>query len=149
MLTVQEAEVQRRCDRNRKRSKRRPIYCPIHQCYIDSVSQKYGLFADKPGQLQARGVKRKESMMLVAAKTAVSLAGEWIEAFWCEECQETKWYHVRKDSSKYTIAVVPTELWQQAVGVINPHQNPSVSEFTYRQSCIPGGKTIKDFRVMN
>ncbi|MFM5897611.1 MAG: hypothetical protein ACKO8W_08925 [Dolichospermum sp.] len=141
--------MQKRCDKNRKRSQRRAIYCPIHNCYMDSVSQKYRLFTEKPGQLQERGIARREAMILVAAKTTVSLAGEWIEAFWCEECQATKWYHVRKDDTKYKISIVPMELWQQATGVINPHQNPSVSEFTYRQSCIPGGKTIKDFQMMD
>jgi hypothetical protein len=141
--------VQKRCDRNRKRSKRRSIYCPIHGCYIDSVSQKYGLFAEKAGQLQERGIKRKEAMMLVAAKTTISLEGEWIEGFWCEECQETKWYHIHKDGNKYGISIAPPELWQQATGVINPHQNPSVSEFTHRQSQIPGGNSVKDFRMIN
>jgi hypothetical protein len=50
----EEAEVQRRCDRNRNRSKRRAIYCPVHNCYMDSMSQKYSLFAERPGQLQER-----------------------------------------------------------------------------------------------
>ena len=68
---------------------------------MDSVSQKYGLFAEKPGQLQARGIARREAMILVAAKTTVSLEGEWLEAFWCQECQETRWYHVHKLNSKY------------------------------------------------
>jgi hypothetical protein len=75
LFTDQEAKVQKRCDRNRKRSQRRAIHCPIHNCYIDSVSQKYGLFAEQPGQLQARGIPRREAMLLVAAKTTVSLQG--------------------------------------------------------------------------
>lgn len=65
--------MQRRCDRNRKRSKRRAIYCPIHGCYLDSVSQKYPLFADRPGQLQQRGIGRQTALFLVANKTAVPL----------------------------------------------------------------------------
>jgi hypothetical protein len=141
--------VQRRCDRNRKRSKRRAIYCPIHGCYMDSVSQKYGLFAQQAGQLQQRGIGRKEAMILVAAKTTVSLEGEWLEAFWCEECQEKQWYHVHKRESKYNLSLAPAELWQQATGVIDPHRNPSVGEFTYRQSRTMGGHTVKDFWIMN
>ncbi|NEO42597.1 MAG: hypothetical protein F6J90_42290 [Moorea sp. SIOASIH] len=43
-----------RRERNRKRSKRRAIFCPIHRCYLDSVSQKYRLFADRAGQLMQR-----------------------------------------------------------------------------------------------
>jgi len=141
--------VQRRCDKNRKRSQRRAIYCPIHNCYIDSVSQKYGLFAEQPGQLQKRGIARREAMILVAAKTTVSLHGEWLEAFWCKDCQETKWYHVHKHGTTYNLAIAPEELWRQATGVIDPHRNPSVGEFTYRQSRTLGGKSVKDFSVMN
>jgi hypothetical protein len=139
--------VQKRCDRNRNRSKRRAIYCPVHNCYMDSMSQKYSLFAERPGQLQERGIRRREALMLVAAKTAVPLEGEWLEAFWCEDCQETKWYHVRKRESVYELSLAPTELWQQATGVINPHRNPSVSEFTFKQSRVVGGNNIKDFWI--
>ena len=92
-----EAELQRRCDRNRKRSKRRAIYCPAHGCYLDSVSQKHSLFAHKPEQLQQRGIGRMSALLLIASDTAVSLPGEWLEAFWCTECQETKWYYVPQD----------------------------------------------------
>jgi hypothetical protein len=116
---------------------------------MDSVSQKYGLFAQQAGQLQQRGMRRKEAMILVAAKTTVSLEGEWLEAFWCEECQEKQWYHVHKRESKYNLSLAPAELWQQATGVIDPHRNPSVGEFTYRQSRTMGGHTVKDFWIMN
>nr|WP_199290899.1 MULTISPECIES: hypothetical protein [unclassified Anabaena] len=149
LVNDQEAKVQKRCDRNRKRSKRRAIYCPIHNCYIDSVSQKYGLFTEQAGQLQKRGISRREAMILVNTKTTVSLHGEWLEAFWCEECQETKWYHVYKHESRYELSLAPAELWQQATGVIHPHLNPSVGEFTYRQSRMLGDKSVKDFRVIN
>ncbi|MEA5620660.1 hypothetical protein VB711_22870 [Cronbergia sp. UHCC 0137] len=141
--------MQRRCDRNRNRSKRRAIYCPIHGCYLDSVSQKYRLFAQTPGQLQERGVKRREALMLVAAKTTIPLDGEWLEGFWCEECQETKWYHVRKHQSNYELSIAPLELWQQATGVIHPHHNPSVGEFTLRQSRMLGYNGVKDFGFIN
>lgn len=131
--------MRKRCNRNRNRSKRRAIYCPIHKCYINSVSQKYPLFADKAGQLQQRGVKRRYALILVASKTAVSLTGEWLEGFWCEECQETTWYHVRKRENSYQLSVAPPELWQQAAGLTYPGGNPSVSEFSRKQA---SGKTI-------
>ena len=92
--------MQRRCDRNRKRSKRRAIYCPIHSCYVDSVSQKYKMFADQAGQLQQRGMSRRNALMLIANQTAVPIGGEWLEAFWCQECQQTKWYYVRQGSDR-------------------------------------------------
>lgn len=141
----QEAELQKRCDRNRKRSKRRAIYCPIHKCYLESVSPKYSLYADQAGQLQQRGVSRRDALMLVASKTAVSLNGEWLEAFWCPICQEKQWYHVRRRDMTYEVSLAPVELWQQVGGVIHPHGNPSVSEFTRRQSKATTFQGIKDF----
>jgi hypothetical protein len=141
--------LQRRCDRNRKRSKRRAIYCPIHECYLDSVSQKYQIYADQSGQLQQRGISRRNALMLVASQTAVPLEGEWIEAFWCKECQQTTWYYVRKTGDRtYTIAPAPPELWQQATGVISPDGNPSVGEFTRRQARCLSHNSIKDFKFV-
>ncbi len=125
----------KRCNRNRNRSKKRAIYCPIHGCYLDSVSQKYPLFADRVGQLQERGMSQRSAMMLIANKTTVSLQGEWLEAFWCEECQQTKWYRVRKvEERKYIVSIAPREIWQQVDGVFYPKGNPSVGEFTQRHA---------------
>ncbi|WP_026087512.1 hypothetical protein ACF3DV_20095 [Chlorogloeopsis fritschii PCC 9212] len=149
--------MQRRCDRNRKRSKRRAIYCPVHGCHLDSVSQKYPLFADRSGQLQQRWMGRQSALLLLASKTAVSLEGEWLEAFWCDRCQETKWYHVQCHLSKdtpqqiraYKASVASPELWQQAIGVLHPDGNPSVSEFTRRHARMVSHKSSKDFRTVN
>ncbi len=141
--------MQRRCDRNRKRSKRRAIYCPVHGCYLESVSQKYSLFADRAGQLQQRGISRQKALMLVANQAAVSLAGEWLEAFWCPQCQESKWYHVKKrDAQTYDVSVAPMELWKQAIGVVDPEGNPSVGEFTRRHARMMTYK-IADFQFHN
>jgi hypothetical protein len=137
--------LQRRCDQNRKRSKRRAIYCPLHECHIHSVSQKYTLFTDRVEHLQQRGITRRDALMLVANKTTVPLDGEWLEAFWCDDCQETKWYHVRKYEGRYELTIVPAELWQQAVGVIQAQGNPSVGEFTRRQSRMTKYGGVKDF----
>jgi hypothetical protein len=127
--------LQKRCDRNRKRSKRRAIYCPIHHCYLDSVSQKYPLFTDRAGQLQQRGMNRRDALLLIADRTAVPLQGEWLEAFWCNRCQKTKWYHVcKKGDCAYTVSTASKELWCQVSGIIHPSGNPSVSEFTQRQA---------------
>lgn len=133
LLTLENPNRERH-KRNRKRSKRRSIYCPIHACYLDSVSQKYLLFASQISELRQRGISRKNALQLIAELTAVPLQNEWIEAFWCQHCQETKWYHVRKLDTYYAISIAPPELWQSATGVIDPYGNPSVSEFTKRQS---------------
>jgi hypothetical protein len=125
---------ERRCDRNRKRSKRRAIYCLVHRCYLDSVSQKYYLYANHPGELQKRGIGKQKAHLLIATKTNVPLNGEWLEAFWCEECQKTEWYRVKKHFATYSVVIASAELWQQAMGVINPEGNPSVGEFTRRHA---------------
>ncbi|NMG06329.1 hypothetical protein [Brasilonema sp. UFV-L1] len=126
--------MHKRCDRNRKRSKRRAIYCPTHQCYLNSMSQKYPLFADRAEQLHQRGISRQKALMLMAKKTAISLDCEWLEAFWCEQCNESKWYHVKKQACIYHVSVASPELWRQAVGVIHLEGNPSVGEFTRRHA---------------
>jgi hypothetical protein len=141
--------LQRRCDRNRKRSKRRAIYCPIHGNPLESVSQKYSLYADQAEQLQQRGMGRRQAMMTISTRSTVSLLGEWIEAFWCDECQTTEWYYVRKlENHRYEIRLAPGELWGQAVGVIHPNGNPSVSEFTRNQSRMGHHPSVKDFRAI-
>jgi hypothetical protein len=73
--------------------------------------------------------------MLVASHTAVPLQNEWLEAFWCEQCQETYWYHVQKMGDRsYEICLAPNKLWQQSSGVIHPEGNVSVGEYTRRQA---------------
>ena len=126
--------MKRRCDRNRKRSKRRAIYCPLHGCYLDSSSQKHPLFADKIEHLRERGHSHRNASMVVKTYGTVPLLGEWLEAFWCPECQETKWYHIHKEERKYDVYLASPELWQQVSGVIDPRGNVSVSEFTLRQA---------------
>ncbi|WP_265266429.1 hypothetical protein [Spirulina subsalsa] len=112
------------------------------------MSQKYTLYTESPGTLQSRGISRLSALMLVASHTAVPLVGEWLEAFWCNECQETRWYYVRKVGERvYEVQLAPRELWMQATGVINPEGNPSVGEFTRRQARA-ANSGIRDFRLM-
>lgn len=141
--------MQKRCDRNRKRSKRRAIYCPLHGCYLDSVSQKHSLYASQVEHLQQHGVGRRNALMLMAAQTAVLLDNEWLESFWCDLCQETKWYHVRYCNRTYHVSLAPQELWQRAVGTICSEGNPSVGEFTRRQARMSGYSFSKQFKFIN
>lgn len=140
--------MQKRCERNRKRSKRRGIYCLIDGGYLDSVSQKYLLYANKVEQLQKQGVGRRNALMLVANQSVVVLSNEWIEAFWCDRCQETKWYHIRKIDTSYHVAPAPQELWQRAVGTIDSEGNPSVGEFTRRQARMTGYRAAQQFNFI-
>jgi hypothetical protein len=141
--------VEKRCDRNRKRSQRRAIFCPIHHCYIHSTSQKYSLFADQAEHLQQRGFERRYALMAVAQQTTVALTGEWLEEFWCDHCQSKTWYHVHKCDRVYNLSVARPQLWQQATGVIDPHGNPSVSEFSRHQARMADHKGIKDFSFVS
>ena len=126
--------MQNRCGRNRQRPKRRAIYCPVHKCSLESVSQKYQLYADSPEHLQQSGVGKRSAQMLISAQGSVTLNGEWLEKFWCSSCQESNWYHIRKCLSTYQCNVAPREMWQRAVGVSDPQGNPSVGEFTRRHA---------------
>jgi hypothetical protein len=144
MANAKEGQKRRRCDRNRKRSKRRAIYCPVHQCYLDSVSRKYPLFAHTPGQLRERGLGRQSASLVVATYGTIPLPDEWLEEFWCQECQATNWYHVRRQGGGvYSISIAPAELWQQATGVVHPQGNVSVGEFTRRQARMTGIHGLK------
>ena len=126
--------MQRRCDRNRKRSRRRAIYCPEHGCYIDSVSQKYPIYADRPEHLREQGMSKKTATLVFADHTAVR-TNSWVEAFWCPECEAVQWYVVRKtDTRVFEVSPVPRGLWERMEGAIDPFGNPSVSEFTRKQS---------------
>lgn len=146
----------KRCERNRNRSKRRAIYCPIHGCYLDSASRKFQLYADKPEQLRQRGMGNKKALTLIQSHTAVPIVGEWLEAFWCRECDEKAWYHVRRGSHaenshtrvKYDIRLAPQTLWQQATGVIQPNGNPSVGEFTRKSARASSYTGVKGFRYL-
>jgi hypothetical protein len=135
--------------RNRRRSQRRAIFCPVHDCYMDSVSQKYSMYAETAGQLQERGIGRKTAILLMATNTTVPLTGEWLEAFWCEHCQQTEWYHVKKVGDRaYSLSAAPGELWQQVQGVTHPRGNPSVSEFTLKASRMAGHQGMRQYRFV-
>jgi hypothetical protein len=106
------------------------------------------LFADQARQLQSQGLGRRHALMLIASHTTVPLEGEWLEEFWCDQCQRKNWYHVRKRDRTYEVALAPVELWQQVNGVIFPDGNPSVSEFTRRHARMVGYGGVKDFRFV-
>ena len=95
---------------------------------MDSASRKHSLFADKPEHLQQRGMKRLSALTLIQSYTAVPISDEWLEAFWCQDCQTKSWYHVRRHENPqsqgakyhYELSLAPETLWRQASGVIQP-----------------------------
>jgi hypothetical protein len=149
MVRASEGLSGQRRSRNRKRSKRRAIFCPVHNCYLDSVSQKYPLYADRAGQLQERGIGRQSAQLIVDTYGSVTLQGEWLEAFWCSHCAAVNWYHIQLYQGRhYHVKPLTPELWQQAIGVINPQGNPTVSEFTRRQARMNGIHGLKTFNFV-
>lgn len=89
---------------------------------------------------------RRTALTLMANQETVSLTGEWLEAFWCDQCQASQWYHVRKtDEHHYELALAPEHLWLQASGVILPTGNPTVGEFTRRHARQTRFGDSKDF----
>ena len=140
--------------KKKSRSKRRSIYCPVHNCYLDSVSRKYHLFAAEASQLQSRGMRLATAQMVINTHTTVSLQGEWLEALWCDQCQTTSWYHIRKTGDVpsdrqrqrlYEVSLAPDKLWQTVGGVIHPNGNPSVGEFTRMSAKMTGYQGVKAF----
>jgi hypothetical protein len=91
---------------------------------------KYPLYADQLEQMRERGFSRKNAMMLLTQYSSIVLQGEWLEEFWCSDCQSKYWYHVQYQGDCYVVKLAPYQLWQHASGVIDPNGNPSVGEFT-------------------
>jgi hypothetical protein len=126
--------------RNRSRSKRRQIFCPIHNCYLDSVSPKHSLFAHQVEHLREAGFGRATAALLMQEYTTVDLNGQWLEKFWCEDCGTAEWYRVQryqkdgKGVAQYHLSLADRSLWERVAGVTHPDGNPSVGEFTRRQS---------------
>ena len=107
--------MQVRKRRNRNRSRRRAIYCLIHSYHLDSVSQKGWLYTDKAEHLQTQRLGLKALLSVISSYTTVSIDNERLEAFWCEGCQQGKWYWVaRPPENDYTLNGIPKNLWQQA-----------------------------------
>jgi hypothetical protein len=122
--------------RNRKRPRAggRQICCPVHGCRIESVSQKHPLFAETREQLREHGVSGRQAALLLRGGVA-PLQNVWLEAFWCSECQQSRWYRVHKLEGEYHVIEAQVELWKRSIGTIDPNcSNPSVGEFTRREA---------------
>jgi hypothetical protein len=51
---------------------------------------------------------RRTALLVVATHRSVLLDGEWLEEFWCDQCDEARWYHVRRLGDRaYDAAVAP------------------------------------------
>jgi hypothetical protein len=79
----------------------------------------------------------------------VPLHDEWLEAFWCEGCATTSWWHVKRhEPLLYSLQPVSRDLWELASGVIRPEGNPTVSQFTRRQARAAGVTGMRQYRYL-
>lgn len=137
--------------RKRKRSKRRELLCPRHpEQKLYSVSAKYHLYVTEVCQLMLRGLsKRRSDELLAAFNRVLPLNGEWLECFWCDQCECSSWWHVKRlDPQDYTLSPIPRELWEQATGVIRAEGNPTVSDFSRRQARATGVTGLRQYRFL-
>jgi 6-phosphogluconate dehydrogenase (decarboxylating) len=77
------------------------------------------------------------------------LNGEWLECFWCDHCETSSWWHVKRhEGLDYTLSPVPRELWEQGTGVIRAEGNPTVSDFSRRQARATGVTGLRQYRFL-
>ncbi|MGB3292872.1 MAG: hypothetical protein WBB01_07800 [Phormidesmis sp.] len=106
-------QKQKRAARNRKRSKRRAILCPVHTCHLESRSPKYKLSVEQIRQLTAQATIDTGTEADNQKQLREVLQAEWIETFWCAECQQQGWYHIREVSPRcYKVELASAELCQ-------------------------------------
>jgi hypothetical protein len=145
------SELGEQTQRSRRRPRRRELFCPSHpEQKLISVSGKHHLYLTDVGQLVIRGLSRKKADEILAAFNHVlPLNDEWLECFWCDDCQNSVWWHVkRKDRLSHSLHPAPRELWEQATGVIRPEGNPTISEFSRRHARASGVSGRRQFRFL-
>ena len=136
--------------RNR-RPRRRQVLCPIHpEEPLISVSPKHMLYITDSGPLVLAGIgKHRANEILEAYNHALSIGNEWLECFWCDRCQASKWWHVtRRDRIIHELTPINRELWERASGVIRPEGNPTVGEFTRKNARANGVIGAKQYRFL-
>ncbi len=124
-----------RGDRLRRRSKKRGIFCLVHpQVFLESRSRKLRLFAIEEGQLSAKSKRKGSIQKVLASNGAQVIQGEWLEQFWCCECNSTAWYHVTQSEQNFILSPALSSLWKQVTGVGWPGHNPTVSQYSQKQA---------------
>lgn len=106
----------RRSTRNRKRSKRRAIFCDTHNCYLESMSPKYWVnnTSAEHQMLNMTVQEDKEEQSEFSILDENFKKKEWMEAFWCPQCQQRNWYHVVETVPRcYNVTLVSDQLCHQ------------------------------------
>ena len=122
--------------RRNRRPKKRELWCPAHpEQRIEGNGKKYFLHLLKPEQLKARGMPDKKAKLVIDAYPVLVLSNEWLEELFCPQCGTSTWCHVIKhDRVQHTVRWAPRDLWMQVAHVDPVVANPTVSEFTRRES---------------
>lgn len=121
-------QKQKRSTRNRNRSKRRAILCPVHTCHLESHSPKYKLAANQVNQLTVQVAVNPGAVGDHADEELPKggLQGEWIERFWCPECKRQCWYHIKEVSPRcYKVELASGDLCQQVSEIASALADPS------------------------
>lgn len=124
--------------RNRNRTANRlEIPCPMCGVRLWRGSgQKHYIFASNVEQTrELTGTTRKKAILLHTTTTTWVDRSRWIEPFFCPDDGQIWIACTRDGEGQVTGEVAPPKLWKQTTGTLDPNKpNPSVSEFTYRQS---------------
>jgi hypothetical protein len=108
------------------------------------------LYITDTGPLVLTGMgKRKASELLEAYNNVLAIGNEWLECFWCEHCQQSRWWHViRHDRINHELKPISREIWERASGVIRPEGNPTIGEFTRKQARATGAQGMRQYKFM-
>ena len=123
-------------ERRRSRPRRRELFCPAHpEQRIEGNGKKYFLHLLTPEQLKARGMGDKKARLVINAYPVLVLSNEWLEELFCPQCGTSRWCHVVKhDRVEHSVRWAPRDLWEQVAHVDPLVANPTVSEYTRRES---------------
>ncbi len=121
--------------KRRRYPSRRELRCPLHGCYLDSCNIRYDLMVNKKGKLEVVDPRKRGKPKRKVTLKGIIVDDQWLEMCFCPECQKSNLYHViHLKGCFYEVQFTPFRLWKSVMGGIDPRGNPSVSEFSLRNS---------------
>jgi hypothetical protein len=136
VLPNKAVETPQKGGRQRRRPKRRQLFCPAHQDeLLYGNGKKYFLHLLSPDELVHRGIKATRAKLIIQSYPVLVLNNEWLEELYCNECGISHWCHIiRHDKVAHTVRWAPRDLWQQVAHVDVLCGNPTVSQFSSREA---------------
>jgi hypothetical protein len=132
-----------------KRSKRKQtqeFYCPYCSSRLWRNGLKHNIYYESSDELrQDFKISRKNALLLFNQNKTYLKNNCWLENFFCEKHDQI-WLLVSKDSDGNLVTrLADKQDWHHTTKTINPDlPNPSVSEFSYRQSRRAGIHNLRD-----